>query len=67
MEDAGIHDIRSCNRVPGIYIASWYSVTSSKTEIGFSFVALQKRWWILSNSWIHFGRPYDYYKNHHII
>jgi len=42
MEDAGIHDICSCNRVPGIYTASWYSVTSGKTEIGFSFVALQK-------------------------
>lgn len=40
MEDEGIRDIRSCIRAPGIYIASWYSVTSGKTEIGFGSVAL---------------------------
>lgn len=43
MEDAGIHDIRSCSRVPGIYIVPWYSVTSGKTEIGFSSLSLCKR------------------------
>jgi len=48
MEDEGIRDIRSCIRVPGIYIVPWYSVTSGKTEIDSGSVALRKRWRILS-------------------
>jgi len=64
MEDEGIRDIRSCIRVPGIYIVPWYSVTSGKTEIDSGSVALQKSWRILSGreftySIAHFDRLYE--------
>jgi len=64
MEDEGIRDIRSCIRVPGIYIVPWYSVTSGKTEIDSGSVALRKRWRILSGreftySIAHFDRLYE--------
>jgi len=59
MEDEGIRDIRSCIRVPGIYIVPWYSVTSRQDRNWLWFRRPAKEVADFVGTWIHLFTHFD--------